>query len=76
MKRENFDVVYGTSRFEDMIVLGEPSQQYLEEAKRIEGEQKLRLDAVRRREREVFEADQRAAQEERDRIMRERELEE
>ena len=76
MKRENFDVVYETSRFEDMIVLGEPSKQYLEEAKRIEQEQRGRLDAVRRREREVFEADQRAAQEERDRIMRERELEE
>ena len=69
-------MVYETSRFEDMIVLGEPSKQYLEEAKRIEQEQRGRLDAVRRREREVFEADQRAAQEERDRIMRERELEE
>jgi len=76
MKRENFDVMYETSRFEDMIVLGEPSKQYLEEAKRIEQEQKGRLDAVRRREREVFEADQRAAQEERDRLLRERELEE
>ena len=25
-KRESFDVLYETSRFEDMIVLGEPSQ--------------------------------------------------
>ena len=40
MKRESFDVLYETSRFEEMIVMGEPSQQYLEEADRLEREQK------------------------------------
>jgi len=40
MKRESFDAIYETSRFEDMIVMGEPSQQYLEEADRLEREQK------------------------------------
>jgi hypothetical protein len=38
-KRENFEIVYETSRFEDSLVLGEPSRKYKEEYLRIEMEE-------------------------------------
>jgi hypothetical protein len=62
-KRESFDVLYETSRFEDMVVLGEPSQQYLEEADRLEREQKVRLDAIHFQRRKAIEEEARRAAE-------------
>ena len=38
-KRENFEMIYETSNFEDQLVMGEPSQQYKEELLLIEMEE-------------------------------------
>lgn len=51
MKRESFDVVYETSRFEEMIVMGDPSEQYLKEAAALERKQKETYDSILERRR-------------------------
>jgi len=71
MKRESFDALYETSRFEEMIVMGEPSQQYLEEADRLEREQKVRIDAIHFQRRKAIEEEARRAAEAEQRRQRE-----
>ena len=45
-KRENFEIVYETSKFEDMLVLGEPSEQFKEQMMQIELEEHQRMQAI------------------------------
>ena len=55
VKREQFDAIYETSKFEDMIVMGEPSAKFKEEEKLIELEEKRRMDAIRAKKRQEYE---------------------
>ena len=54
-KRENFEVVYETSKFEDMLVLGEPSEQFKEQMMLIELEEHQRMQAIQKRKQDYEE---------------------
>lgn len=48
-KRENFEIIYETSRFEDSLVLGEPSKEYKEEMFMIELEEHQKREELDRK---------------------------
>lgn len=74
-KRENFEVMYETSRFEESLVMGAPSQKFQEEMMKIQLEELQRQDALRRKK-EEFEAEQRRLRDEMERKRAEEKMKE
>lgn len=58
-KRENFEMIYETSRFEDQLELGEPSQQFKENMMMMEMEEFQRKEAILRKRKEFEEEQER-----------------
>mmetsp|Transcript_23089 Transcript_23089/g.35759 ORF Transcript_23089/g.35759 Transcript_23089/m.35759 type:complete len:316 (+) Transcript_23089:222-1169(+) len=70
--RTNFDMVYETNRFEEMIAMGPPSEQFLREQQLIEMEEQRELERRRKTDQIEYERKQRELNEER--VRRQKEL--